>query len=108
VRYGQTYRSCIYLEVVAKRGQARFEPGFSHLLLYSPDDCGVDVGADGLVSETVGHVLDGNWRAVGRSIRVGALYDGALYRRPRVLKRTSLMALAAVSADIAARTRNQK
>jgi hypothetical protein len=107
VRYGQTYRSCIYLEVAAERGRTSAESGLCHLLLDSPDDCRVDVRADGLISEAVSHILDGDWWAVGRRVRVGTLYGVALYRSPRVLEHTDLMTLAAVTADVAARNRRQ-
>jgi hypothetical protein len=95
------------LEVVGEGGRTRGESSLRDLLLDRPDDGRVDVRADGLSSETVGHRVDGNWNSVGSGVGVGSLYGGALHRRPGVLKHANFVALAAVTADVAASKRNQ-
>ena len=90
------------LEVVAEGGRPCTHSSLCDLLLHRPDDCGVDVRADGLVSEIVGHIIDGDRSSVGCGVGVGTLYGDAFHRRPRVLEHTNLVTLAAVAAHVAA------
>lgn len=95
------------LEIVGEGGRPSAESSLCDLLLYRPDDCGVDVRADGLVSETVGHIVYRDRSSVRCGVRVGTLYCGALHWRPGVLKHTNFVTLAAVTTHVAASRRNQ-